>query len=192
MLPRTSVPAVLASSMFVAALLVACDGSPVRDDTSVTGPEFQPVDAISVQLAKLPPEVQQGLADLRAATSPLHNLDNAVSAGFDTDLTGCLENPPIGGMGHHYAMLSRIDGAPPVAGEPELLVFSPKSNGKLQLGAVEFIIPYPAWTPAEPPLLFGQTFHRNDGAGLWILHVWLWNHNPDGLFADWNPTVHCP
>ena len=40
--------------------------------------------------------------------------------------------------------------------------------------------------------LFGETFHRNDGAGLWVLHVWLWNHNPAGLFADWNPTVSCP
>lgn len=178
-----------------AALLgVTCD-SPADDTSSATlptAPGIEAVESIDAQLAKLPPDVQQGVAALRAAVSPLHNLDRAIAAGFDTDLTGCLENPPIGGMGHHYGMLSRIDGAAPVADEPELLVFSPKKNGKLQLGGVEFIIPYAAWTAAEPPELFGQTFHENDPAGLWVLHVWLWNHNPDGLFADWNPTVSCP
>jgi hypothetical protein len=174
--------------------LIACQdtGSSADGQPLATEPGIEDVDPVSVQLAKLPPDVQKGLADLRAAVSPLHNLDVAIAAGFDTDLTGCLENPPIGGMGHHYGMIPRIDGAPPVADEPELLVFSPKSNGKLQLGAVEFIIPYAAWTPTDPPELFGQTFHRNDDAGLWVLHVWLWNHNPDGLFADWNPTVSCP
>jgi hypothetical protein len=24
------------------------------------------------------------------------------------------------------------------------------------------------------------------------LHVWLWQHNPSGLFAPWNPDVTCP
>jgi len=24
------------------------------------------------------------------------------------------------------------------------------------------------------------------------LHVWIWRENPSGMFADWNPTVHCP
>ena len=181
------------STVLVALLALACEpGAPPTDILGPADSGIQPVDAVSVQLAKLPPGVQQDLAALRAAVSPLHNLRRATEAGFDVDVTGCLENPPIGGMGHHYAMTSRIDGAPPVADQPEILVFSPKSNGKLQLGAVEFIIPYPAWTAATPPSLFGETFHRNDGAGLWVLHVWLWRHNPSGLFADWNPTVSCP
>lgn len=185
--------AVLVGLVLSLASVSACETSPASPDEQFTStePGVEAVDQISVQLAKLAPDVQQGIAELRKATSPLHNLDNAVAAGFDTDLTGCLQHPSLGGMGHHFGMLSRIDGAPPVAGEPEILVFSPKANGKLQLGAVEYIIPYPAWNSAEPPQLFGQTFHRNDGAGLWVLHVWLWNHNPDGLFADWNPTVSC-
>ena len=24
------------------------------------------------------------------------------------------------------------------------------------------------------------------------LHVWLYERNPAGLFAAWNPRVHCP
>lgn len=184
----------LPAAVLLAILPLACDspGSSPADPALPTGPDIEAVDAIGVQFAKLPPEVQKTVADLRAVTSPLHDLDRAMAAGFAVDLTGCLENPPIGGMGHHYGNLARIDGAPPVATEPEVLVFSPKSNGKLQLGAVEYVIPFAAWTADDPPSLHGQSFHRNEGAGLWVLHVWLWNHNPDGLFADWNPTVSCP
>jgi hypothetical protein len=23
------------------------------------------------------------------------------------------------------------------------------------------------------------------------LHVWVWDHNPSGMFTQWNPTVSC-
>jgi hypothetical protein len=26
----------------------------------------------------------------------------------------------------------------------------------------------------------------------WELHAWVWRHNPNGLFDDWNPRVSCP
>jgi len=26
---------------------------------------------------------------------------------------------------------------------------------------------------------------------LYELHVWLWEHNRNGLFNDWNPVVTC-
>jgi hypothetical protein len=25
----------------------------------------------------------------------------------------------------------------------------------------------------------------------YALHVWVWHHNPLGLFANWNPLVEC-
>ena len=28
--------------------------------------------------------------------------------------------------------------------------------------------------------------------GFYTLHVWLWGHNPSGMFAHWNPEVTCP
>ncbi len=115
-----------------------------------------------------------------------------MAAGFDVLVTDCRDNPPVGGMGYHYANVSRIDGAAPTILEPEILVFAPKQNGKLQLGAVEYIVPFPLWDDPAPPTLFGQQFVANTGDGVWQLHVWLWNHNPAGLFEDWNPTVSCP
>ncbi|MDQ3698692.1 MAG: hypothetical protein M3373_11815 [Gemmatimonadota bacterium] len=56
---------------------------------------------------------------------------------------------------------------------------------------VEFIVPYTEWTDLNPPSLFGQFFRRNDPFGLWVLHVWLWQKNPNGVFANWNPRVTC-
>jgi hypothetical protein len=142
----------------------------------------------------LTPEIQEQLASLRAYASGMHTVDLAARGGFDTPITDCLENPPVGGMGFHYANLGRLfDTSPPAVLEPEILVFPRGQNGQQRLGAVEYFIPYGDDFPqaGSPPVLFGQAFSRNDGAGGWMLHVWLWNHNPAGMFATWNPTVSC-
>jgi hypothetical protein len=57
--------------------------------------------------------------------------------------------------------------------------------------AIEYIVPIPMWSGSEPPSLVGQEFERNDALGLYALHLWLWRHNPNGMFADWNPKVSC-
>lgn len=44
---------------------------------------------------------------------------------------------------------------------------------------------------ADPPVLMGHEFHPVPAAGIWGLHAWVWKHNPDGMFADWNPEVSC-
>jgi hypothetical protein len=40
-------------------------------------------------------------------------------------------------------------------------------------------------------VLYGQQFKQNDTFQLWGLHVWVWEENPSGLFANWNPRVTC-
>lgn len=32
---------------------------------------------------------------------------------------------------------------------------------------------------------------RDDEHEEWLLHVWVWKHNPNGMFEDWNPNVSC-
>ena len=44
---------------------------------------------------------------------------------------------------------------------------------------------------AAPPVLFGQEFKQNDTFQLWGLHAWVWENNPSGVFANWNPRVAC-
>jgi hypothetical protein len=74
---------------------------------------------------------------------------------------------------------------------PEALIYEPRKNGRARLVGVELAIPYVAWTQAQPPEFLGANFQREDEFGVWGLHIWLWRHNPEGLFAESNPRVSC-
>jgi len=55
----------------------------------------------------------------------------------------------------------------------------------------EPVIPIELCKESNPPTLFGQEFHRNDEHVLYGLHMWVWKHNSDGVFAFWHPNVSC-
>ena len=97
----------------------------------------------------------------------------------------------MGGMGFHYGNVGEIDGSLH-PDRPELLLFEPEADGSLRFVAVEFVVPYTFHArAAEPPVMFGRRFARNDRFQLWGLHVWVGRPNPSGLFASWNPRVDC-
>ncbi len=101
----------------------------------------------------------------------------------------CFDNP-AGGMGIHY--VRNIDGIVD-ANDPEALVYEVRPNGQTKLVAVEYIVPETEVDPANPPMLYGHMFHPHAFLPVYILHVWVWKTNPDGLFADFNPNVTpCP
>jgi hypothetical protein len=62
------------------------------------------------------------------------------------------------------------------------------SNGDEGSMAVPFAV---VSKSSPPPELFGQKFTQNAVFGVWALHVWTHRSNPSGLFASWNPRVHC-
>lgn len=133
---------------------------------------------------------QADLASVRNATASFHDLDKAQAAGYHP-LLACFDLPGVGGMGQHYVNLSLLDGSVEPS-QPEALVYEVESN-RLKLVAVEYIIPQAAWTSASPPSLYGRAFTRIDSLGLWALHAWIWKPNPDGIFANYNPSVKmCP
>lgn len=137
-------------------------------------------------------EIQQ----LRRATVRFRNIPAAQAAGYDLvpGLDNCFENPGVGAMGYHYINLDILDLNVDLL-RPEAMVYSTDRNGRLTLGAVEYVVPAAEWDAAghsEPPQLFGQHFHLNESLGVYALHIWIWKHNPAGMFADWNPTVTCP
>jgi hypothetical protein len=136
--------------------------------------------------------VNKDLAALRRVTAAFHNFKTASAAGWSAQITPCMTDPGgAGGMGFHYGNPALIDGTARVE-EPELLLYEPEQNGRLRLVAVEYIIPYTAHSRSDtPPELFGQKFKQNDTFQLWGLHAWVWNENPSGIFADWNPRVTC-
>jgi hypothetical protein len=134
-------------------------------------------------------EVKRDLAALRQVTAPLHNFEKAAPAGWDLQVTGCLEHPSLGGMGFHYVNRDYyLDGEANVE-EPEALLHAPRPDGSLRLVAVEYLVPLNA--SEDAPRLFGREMKADEAQGDWLLHVWVWEHNPAGMFADWNPRVTC-
>jgi hypothetical protein len=190
---RAAPGAILAPALCALAALAACDGrvaTPLEVASADPAAVPHAVHGM-VAAAANGPRVSTWLAGLRRATAPFHRLEAADAAGWDTQITGCMELPGTGGMGYHYGNVGLIDGDVEEFA-PELLVYAPQENGRLRLVAVEFIVPFDAWTAADPPSIRGIAFHRNEDFGLWVLHAWIFKHNPDGIFMDWNPTVSCP
>lgn len=157
-----------------------------------TAPADAAPDATSAALTgpAAPAIFNQGIAAARSATAAFHNFDMAVAAGYSDRITDCFENPPVGGMGYHWANLALFDDVVD-ATHPETLVYEPQVDGTLRLVALEYIVPFAAWTASTPPMLFGQEFEANSTFGIWALHLWIWRNNPNGMFADWNPNVSC-
>ncbi|MES2959358.1 MAG: hypothetical protein V4792_14300 [Pseudomonadota bacterium] len=178
----------LRSTLSLAVALAAC--------AAITSPRAHgDVPASDFNLHKL-------LADARKATAPFTDVNAAIAANYVKfpDLAGdCVAQPGQGGMGVHYLNGTLVDGVlDPL--RPELLVYRQTAGGKLELAALEYVVPAPVWDAlhAQPPSLFGHPFHllrvpNRYGltTPLYTLHVWLWEHNPDGLFNDWNARVHC-
>lgn len=72
-------------------------------------------------------------------------------------------------------------------------MYSPQANGGVKFSALDYFVPYPTWSGSEPPSLLGVPFHREDAFQAWVLHIWLYWHNPAGLFENFNPSVpQCP
>ena len=69
----------------------------------------------------------------------------------------------------------------------------------MTLVAAEYLVFQSDWDANHnrPPILFGQRFTLQDGSNRFVLpafyelHVWHERSNTNGLFADFNPDVHC-
>jgi len=135
--------------------------------------------------------VRRDVETLRAATNKYHDLAAAEAAGYPTTMPRCVADSTMGGMGYHLIDRKAIDEKLDIA-HPEMLIYTTEGEGKPELVAVEYIMPYRALPATEkPPRLFGQEFKRYDQYNYWGLHVWAWRRNAAGLFADWNPAVRC-
>jgi hypothetical protein len=201
--PRMSLPVIILTAVSVlglAFLLTSCEYPLTTADGIFTEPQT-PIGTANSHLSNAisNSELNKALAALRGLTAPFHNFEKAEDAGWWLPLTDCLELPGVGGMGYHYGNPDFLGNTTPNVLEPGVLVYEPQKNGKLRLVAVEYVVLYdvlygPGGVPpmdAEPPVLMGQQFHQNPGARLWMLHVWIWQHNPNGIFENWNPTVSC-
>src|SRR5687767_8502746 len=126
--------------------------------------------------------------------------------------------PHLGGMGIHFFrpdLLGIAGTAPRVSGtgvhtdfaQPAVLIYFPNETGELELGAIENLVWEGPWKAAEnagPPDFHGyQYWHRIDNPATadvdeahmfephYELHIWLYEENPAGIFAPYNPRVGC-
>ena len=138
------------------------------------------------------------LQRVKAATARYHSVAQAERDGYVLN-SPCVASP-AGTMGFHYENFALMadDAIDPQL--PEILVYAPKQNGELELVAIEY------WkedadgdmaTDTDRPSLFGVPFngpmpgHHPAMPVHYDLHVWLWEDNPSGLFAQFNPSISC-
>jgi hypothetical protein len=142
------------------------------------------------------------------ATAKYRDFKAALADGF-LPISEC-EQTAAGAMGQHWARLDRmaIDGVDPRT--PELLLYLPSGLG-FELVGVEYEesarvggLPYYGSSPPDQskvsptPVMFGgRTFdgpmqgHVAIQPWHYDLHLWLWQPNPSGLFAQYNPDLSC-
>lgn len=161
---------------------------------------IQPLGAVlSQEHDELDAETLALIAQVRGETAVFREVDNATDAGYNAFL-GCLFDDVEGGMGQHYVNAELVGDGMVDPLRPEALVYEPHENGSMVLVALEYIVPLPLWSEADPPELFGHTFHENvqivaenpEANPAWILHLWIGTHNPNGILTDYNPSVFCP
>ena len=164
-------------------------------------------------------EVNQQLAQVRAATAKYHDINVSIADGFVPIQPGTCEDTPDGTHGFGYVNIPRFLSPEVDPLEPEILNYVPTGDGNLRLinvvytNRVLFRDTRPpntpgyragifAWQqPIIPPYLeevsgsftlFGQQPVRLfSGRWMYLLSAWVWSPNPSGMFADVNPRLNC-
>jgi hypothetical protein len=137
---------------------------------------------------------------VRMATYRYKDINVATAEGW-VQGTPCVSGPNSGAMGVHFVLPDRIANGVLNADQPEALIYEPMGGGALRLVGVEFIVLASVWEGqhpnAGPPALDGQLLNyvaapnRYGLPAFYELHVWAWERNPVGSFADWNTSVSC-
>lgn len=142
-------------------------------DPIAAGPQAQPPAAAILQLEAV-----------RQATARYLDIDRAIADGY-VDIGVYYPN-----MGWHYLKPEALD-AKFEATAPELLVYEDDPcGGKRRLVAVEYAVPL-AMSKNAPEGFAGtaDAWSVNSTFGLWTLHAWVFEFNPNGVFAGYNPRV---
>lgn len=150
--------------------------------------------ALAGVAAAVEPTLDQ-LDALRTVLAAYEDVDAALEAGFER-FGDCMSGPQ-GAQGIHFTHGERIGDPSLDVARPEVLMYEPRADGSLRLIGTEYLVFQQAWHDAghdAPPVLLGREFTLNTtllDEPFYALHVWVWQHNPLGLFANWNPLVRC-
>ncbi len=161
------------------------------------------------------PELQQlvdQLDGLREATEKYRNIAVARSEGFSQ------VGVEVPNMGAHFMNFERIQDGAFDPTQPEILMYARDENGDWQLKGTAFILLTQQFGREHPvgfagpldnwhvhysvcgggPEVVPRASTREDcesQGGLWassfgwMIHAWVWEDNPLGVFSMWNPNV---
>ncbi len=137
---------------------------------------------------------------VRKATVRYKDINVALGEGW-VQATPCVSGPNDGAMGVHFLKPERLHDGTLKAEEPEMLIYEPGLGGSLRLVGVEYLVLAGEWAAKNgagvAPSVDGHLANfigepnRYALPALYELHVWAWEDNPNGSFADWNPRVSC-
>jgi len=162
--------------------------------------------AQAVKLADAPAGLSPDLDQARAALDKYRDPLVAVHDGYFSTLAcvaygkggeGTMPYEP-GGMGVHFFNLQHL-GPTLDPAKPQVLIYEPRGE-RLELAAAEWFVPTTMVRGARPSI-FGQPLQgpmegheplQPGGLHHYDLHVWLWKHNPAGMFSPTNQAVVCP
>lgn len=123
--------------------------------------------------------VERQLNIARQAVCKYRRIETALADGYANSGLPC-----IPGQGYHF-IKGPLVGTTDIR-HPSVLMYT----GDGRLTGPEWIAPISTFP--TPPAIFGHSMHAEDELGLWILHVWVWDLNSNGVFSDINPDVTCP
>ena len=135
---------------------------------------------------------------VRENTARFKDVAVAEAEGYGLQF-GCVSGPDSGAMGLHYVNFPLVLDGELDPTKPEIVIYEPLPNGKLQLVGADFLVFADAWhaTNPGPPQLMGQLLHLFEAPNrfglpaFYTLHVWAWKDNPHGTFVNWHPNVSC-
>lgn len=170
--------------------------------------------AASADVPRTQPD--QALQELARDLEPYKDVAYAIGQGY-VQRSPCESHPMLGTMGHHYVRADLLGLTAPVGGkvngtgthtdvnQPGILLYVPDENGVQQLVAIEMLVFADAWhaQSSHPPKYRGREYNymvddpdtaRDEAHNFmphYDLHIWLFAHNPSGLYAQWNPAITC-
>ena len=143
--------------------------------------------------ASLGPEASRAVAAARAATARFHTPAVALAAGY-LPTEAC-----VPGMGQHWVNPGAMADGVADPSRPDILLYAPSATGARLLGAEWFAVDadQDLGTDADRPSMAGMAFdgpmpgHEPGMPVHYDLHLYLWDHNPAGIAAPFNPDVTC-
>jgi hypothetical protein len=135
---------------------------------------------------------------VREHTERFKNVAVAEAEGYGLQF-GCVSGPDAGAMGLHYVNFPLVLDGELDPTKPEIVIYEPLPNGKVQLVGADYLVFAEAWHAKNQgsPQLMGQLMHLIDAPNryglpaFYTLHVWAWKDSPTGPFVNWHKNISC-